>query len=69
MQSQNSNLTDYVLYSKVGQGAYGTVYKAMHKESQTKVAIKVISLDREHKYFWNHLKLASREIEILYKLS
>lgn len=35
----------YVLLEKLGTGSFGTVYKAMHKESKQIVAIKQIDLE------------------------
>lgn len=32
----------YKLIKKIGEGAYGTVYKALHKKSGETVAIKIM---------------------------
>jgi serine/threonine protein kinase len=68
--SQNK-LKNYKLINELGSGAYGTVYKAIHINTKTKVAIKAIDFDPQSKdvSYWYSLKLAARELGILYKLS
>lgn len=56
--------------SKVGEGTYGTVYKAVHKLSGQKVAIKAIELKAQgSKEGHQHLLMIAREIYILCRLS
>ena len=37
-----------MLESKLGEGAYGSVWKARHKESSSVFAIKIVKLSEEH---------------------
>ncbi|VDM77972.1 unnamed protein product, partial [Strongylus vulgaris] len=41
------SIDDYVKLDKVGEGTYGVVYKAEHKETHQLVAIKKIRLEFE----------------------
>lgn len=38
-------LERYDVIAKLGEGAYGIVYKVKHKQKQTKLAMKVIKVD------------------------
>jgi serine/threonine protein kinase len=62
---------DYEMSEELGGGAYGTVYKAKHKKTGAEVAIKkmTIEADTDNESFKHSLKLVSREIEILHKIS
>ncbi|KAK6012254.1 hypothetical protein OSTOST_22601, partial [Ostertagia ostertagi] len=41
------DLEDYVKLDKIGEGTYGVVYKAQHKDTNQLVAIKKIRLEFE----------------------
>ncbi|EYC26725.1 hypothetical protein Y032_0010g935 [Ancylostoma ceylanicum] len=43
----HDNIDDYVKLDKIGEGTYGVVYKAEHKETRQLVAIKKIRLEFE----------------------
>ncbi|KAK6748797.1 hypothetical protein RB195_001430 [Necator americanus] len=43
----HENIDDYVKLDKIGEGTYGVVYKAEHKETHQLVAIKKIRLEFE----------------------
>ena len=47
MNSQHGSKEDYDLVAKIGQGAYGTVYKGIDKRDKKTVAIKVINLETD----------------------
>lgn len=61
------NLNDYIttkddpeelfqLLEKLGQGTYGSVYKALHKDSGKIVAAKIISIDGDvERYQFPHI--------------
>lgn len=38
-------INEYELLNKIGQGAYGTVFRAMHISTKLEFAIKVLKLD------------------------
>uniref|UniRef100_A0A1I7VWH2 CMGC/CDK/CDC2 protein kinase n=1 Tax=Loa loa TaxID=7209 RepID=A0A1I7VWH2_LOALO len=42
---ERNNLRSYRQFEKIGEGAYGVVYKAIHKQTQKPVAIKMIRLE------------------------
>ena len=48
----------FTLLNKVGEGSYGSVYRGIHKKSNTLVAIKLIPAD-------NNLDDAVKEISIM----
>lgn len=56
----------YHLLEKLGEGTYGTVYKAQDKETEEVVALKQIKLDNSDDGFPN---TALREITLLRKLN
>ncbi|PIO56528.1 hypothetical protein TELCIR_22072 [Teladorsagia circumcincta] len=41
------DLEDYIKLDKIGEGTYGVVYKAQHKDTNQLVAIKKIRLEFE----------------------
>ncbi len=43
-KEQNNVLSKYVSLGKLGEGTYGVVYKARHKENQKIVALKKVRL-------------------------
>ena len=55
----------YTLLKKVGDGTYGTVFKANNLNAET-VAIKLIKIECMHD---QHLRSICREVYILHKLS
>lgn len=59
-------IEDFCAEEKVGNGQYGTVYRAHEKKSKYQVALKVINISKiaEHDFF-NQTK---SEIEIHYRL-
>jgi len=56
---------DYTFIEKVGEGGFGEVWKAVHKESGTVVAIKKVFLEKVSN---NVLRLLERECECLLRL-
>ena len=59
------NTAKYTLNQIIGQGEYGTVFKAIKNGCTETIAIKFISLESDQP---DLLKLASREIKIMQKL-
>ena len=41
---QNTQIGDYVVIKKIGEGAYGTIYQAVNRSTKKIVAMKVIDL-------------------------
>lgn len=64
-----SKLANYKLLEQIGEGTYGTVYKAAHVTTDQVVAIKKIEIDVDSDITKKLLILAVREVEILYRLS
>ena len=62
----SSNLEDYEFKSKLGEGTYGVVYKALHKPTGEYVALKKIKLEKEED---GVPSTAIREISLLKGLS
>ena len=62
----SSNLEDYEFKSKLGEGTYGVVYKALHKTTGEYVALKKIKLEKEED---GVPSTAIREISLLKGLS
>ena len=60
-------LKDYILQEHLGEGSYGEVRKAVHKQNRYKVAIKRISLPEDSDIALYNSVI--REITILRKLS
>lgn len=60
-----STLKDYEVKSQIGEGTYGQVYKAIHKETKEQVALKRVRLENEKEGF---PITAVREIKILRQL-
>lgn len=56
---------NYRLGDKIGQGAFGTVYRAQHKKTSDLYAVKVIKCSRDEK----EMKEVSQEIELMKKLN
>ena len=56
---------EYVDYKKIGQGSYGIVYKAVHKNTGKEVAIKEFDLTRKYLPLQNLYLSAFREIRVL----
>ena len=46
----NGDVNQFRVTEKLGQGVYGTVYKAVHRETGTVVALKVCSSFLRHSY-------------------
>ena len=46
VEQKKRSINDYQIIKSLGEGAYGTVYLAKEKESNTLCAIK--ALDKEH---------------------
>lgn len=55
-------IDDYIVSEFLGKGKFGLVYKAFHKDSQTEVALKILSKEAIKSY--NMVKQLRREIEI-----
>jgi len=64
-----TKLNNYKIIEQIGEGTYGTVYKATHIASQQTVAIKKIEIEVDTDITKKLLILAVREVEILYRLS
>lgn len=64
-----TGLKNYKILELIGQGTYGTVYKAVHRATENIVAIKKIEIDLDTDISKKLLILAVREVEILYRLS
>lgn len=63
-------LKDYQIMSKIGGGAYGSVFKALHIKSGKTVAVKVIKMKTDSDYVAHrHAIMVAREIYILYKMT
>lgn len=65
-QQKAWTLDDFCPEERVGNGQYGTVYKATERRSKYEVALKVIDIEKiaEHDFF-NQIK---SEIEIHHRL-
>lgn len=64
-----TKLANYKILEQVGEGTYGTVFKAQHISTEQIVAIKKIEIDVDTDITKKLLILAVREVEILYRLS
>ncbi|KAK5972048.1 Protein kinase domain-containing protein, partial [Trichostrongylus colubriformis] len=64
--NMNIDLEDYTKLDKIGEGTYGVVYKAQHKETNQLVAIKKIRLEFEDEGI---PATAIREISMLQELA
>ena len=58
-------LAEYQLLKRIDKGAFGTVFKAIHLLSSTKVAIKQIRLAAKEKDKKSLLRMVARELCIL----
>lgn len=56
---------EFEFFEKLGEGSYGSVYKAQHKHSGLELAIKVLPIPENEK----DLKLIENEINILQQSS
>ena len=66
----SKRLNEYNITEVIGQGTYGSVYKAVHTATGTEVAIKEILLqDKCESVLTKHMVLLAREIQTMYKLS
>lgn len=61
-----SALGDYKILNKRGEGTYGYVIKAIHKKSNAKVALKIITIVDNNPML---LQSVLREIQIMRQLS
>lgn len=61
---QHNEANEYKLLSKIGHGAYGTVYKAQHLSTQQIVAIKIVEIE-EDEFIEDYMT----EIDLLQNLS
>lgn len=60
----------YQVIKSLGNGAYGSVFKALNTQTNKKYALKVIEvLGEQNRKTHKHLIMISRELYILYKLS
>ena len=55
----------YKVLSQIGQGSFGSVYKAIERSTGKKVAIKVVKVARNNH---RNLTLVLREIQIMKQL-
>jgi len=53
---------DFVIDGFLGKGKFGLVYRSVHKETQTEVAVKILSKEGIKGY--NMVRQLRREIEI-----
>ena len=65
MDAEVSGMDKYTLFEKVGEGTYGTVYKAQIKATNELVALKKIKLEAEDE---GVPSTAIREISLLKEL-
>jgi serine/threonine protein kinase len=65
MEDMPAGMEKYMLFEKVGEGTYGTVYKATVKGSNDLVALKKIKLEAEDE---GVPSTAIREISLLKEL-
>lgn len=56
---------DIVFEKKIGQGAYGSVHRAMEKNTGKFIAVKVIQIDLNSKNLNQKLEILEKEISIL----
>ena len=67
-ESSSTNLSDYILLSKIGEGSYGKVYIVKNKENKKKYAAKISrkSIDEETEELFHSI---SREVNIISKFN
>jgi serine/threonine-protein kinase OSR1/STK39 len=56
----SSNIDDYIIYGKIGAGAFSEVYKAYEKKLEKYVAIKIVDLeqsDTEYENMYNEIHI------------
>lgn len=64
---KTSKLAQYHILQSIGDGGYGTVYKAIHRKSKNTVAIKHIKIrpDANQEFYHKFLIMMIRELDIL----
>ena len=65
MEGESAGLERYTMFEKIGEGTYGTVFKAITKVSNQLVALKRIKLEAEDE---GVPSTAIREISLLKEL-